>query len=343
MNMKSVIVLACVAAVAVAGTVLTRPSSPARISSDKRGVTVFPGLLQKANSVASISVRDATKTFTVVHNDKGFFEKASGYPVKDDIYRDLIGATASLSYEEAKTEDESRYGDIGLADPSKKVKDGQAGREVTLFDKDGKVLAKYFAGNRESNIGGAGGGQYIRLPDEKRVWLVRGAANIPAPHTAWFEINLINLNKAALAKVDISGGGKEELKFESANKDADLKLMTAVPEGRKENTTNTLRIAFMMDPISFDDVRKPAQGEPKPDARKVVAMNRDGLKITITNVGDIKDGWVRIEAEATTDKAKKEADELKKKIDGFEFKLIARYAEVLDWTLKDNFTEAVKS
>jgi hypothetical protein len=341
MNMKHVLVLACVAAAAVAGTVLTRPGSPERISGDKRGVAVFPGLLAKANSVASISVRDSQKTFTVVNTGKDFVEKESRYTVKDDIYRDLVGATASLTYEEAKTEDEKRYGDIGLADPEKD-KTSKAGREVTLFDASGKKLAQYFAGNRESNVGGAGGGQYIRLPGEKRVWLVRGAANIPAPHTAWFEINLINLNKTALAKLDISGGGLEELKFESANKDADLKLMTAVPAGRKENTTNTLRVAFMMDPISFDDVRKP-QGEPKLDARKIVAMSRDGLKLTLTTIGPLKDGWVRISAEATDEKAKKALAELKPKIDGFEFKLISRYAEVFGWKLQENFTEAVKS
>lgn len=341
MNTKHVLVLACVTAIAVAGAVLTRPSSPERISGDKRGVAVFPGLLAKANSVASISVRDSKGTFTVVNTGKGFFEKDSNYPVKDDIYRDLVGATASLTYEEAKTEDDKRYGDIGLEDPAKS-KAPKASREITLFDGGGKKLAQFFSGNRESNVGGARGGQYIRLPGEKRVWLVRGAANVPAPHTAWFEINLVNLAKAALLNVELSGGGLEDLKFASANKDADLKLMTAVPEGRKENTTNTLRIAFMVDPISFDQVRKP-KGEVKPDARKMVVMSRDGLKITITSVGELKDGWVRIAAESTDDKSKKQAAELKAKVDGFEFKLIDRYAEVLRWKLKENFTEAVKS
>jgi hypothetical protein len=342
MNTKHVLVLACVAAVAVAGTMVTRPTSPDRITSDKRGVAVFPDILKKANDVVGISVRDTSKIFTVVNTGKGFVEKDSRYPVKDDIYRDLVGAAASLTYEEAKTADEGRYSDVGLADPQKEKAANKAGREVTLLDAAGKKLAQFYVGSRESNVGGARGGQYIRLPGEKRVWLVRGAANVPSPHTAWFEINLINLNKAALAKVELSGGGLEDLKFESANKDADLKLLNTPPQGRKENTTNTLRLAFMVDPISFDDVRKP-KGEVKPDARKMVVMSRDGLQITITNVGELKDGWVRISAESTDDKSKKAAAELKPKIDGFEFKLIDRYAEVLRWKLKENFTEAAKS
>ena len=60
----------------------------------------------------------------------------------------------------------------------------------------------------------------------------------------------------------------------------------------------------MMDPISFDDVRK-AKSDVKPDARAAVAISRDGLKITIINVGDLKDGWVRIEADATDQGSRK--------------------------------------
>ena len=265
MNTKSVLALAVIAAAAVAGAVLTQPSSPARITTDKRGAAVFPDFLSKANSVASISVRDKTKTFTVLRNDKGFVEKESGYPVKDDIFRELVATAATITFEEAKTDDESRYTDLGLVDPGKAKKDDKAGREVTYFDASGKVLAKLTTGNRESNVGGARGGQYIRLPGDKRAWLVRGAANVPEPHTAWFEINLINLDKKALKSVDISGGGIETLNLDSKDASADLKLMNTIPAGRKENTTNSLRVAFMMDPISFDDVRK-AKSEVKPDA-----------------------------------------------------------------------------
>lgn len=341
MNQKTVLALAVIAAAAVAGAALTRPSSPARITTDKRGVAVFSDFLSKANSVTSISVRDKDKTFTVVRKDGGFFEKESGYPVKDEIFRELVATAATMSFEEAKTDDEKRYTDLGLVDPANAKKDDKAGREVTYYDASGKELAKLVVGEREANVGGARGGQYIRLPGDKRAWLVRGAANVPSPHTAWFEINLINLDKKALASVDISGGGLETLNLESKDPSADLKLMNAIPAGRKENTTNSLRVAFMMDPISFDDVRK-ASSEVKPDARTAVAMSRDGLKITIINVGDLKDGWVRIEADAMTKQAEKQAEELRKKIDGFEFKLIDRYAEVLRWTMKD-LTEEAKS
>ena len=164
MNSKSVLVLAVVAAAAIAAAQFTRPSSPARITSDKRGVAVFPDFLNKANSVASISVRDKDKTFTVVRNDKGFFEKDSGYVVKDEIFRDLVASVATMSFEEAKTEDEKRYEDLGLVDPAK-VKTDKAGREVTYFDASGKELAKLVVGNREANVGGARGGQYIRLAE----------------------------------------------------------------------------------------------------------------------------------------------------------------------------------
>lgn len=349
MNTKHVLVLAAVAVLAIGTTVLTRQSSPGRITADNRGAAVFPNLIKQANSVASIKVKDADSAITIVRNDKGFFEKESGYPVKSDTFRELVAAAATFSFEEAKTAEPGRFRDLGLdtpagkkADPKKKaVKDEKPGREVSFLDAGGKVIARFIVGNKETSVGGARGGQYIRLPNFKHAWLIRGSANIPAPHTAWFEINLINLNKKSLSKVEISGGGLETINLESANEKADLKLKNAIPAGKKENSTNTLRVAFMVDPISFEQVRK-AKGDVKADARKAIILSRDGLKITITNVGDIKDSWVRITVEAANDKAKKKAAELKKKIDGFEFKLIARYAEVLGWKL-DNFLEAAKS
>lgn len=361
MNTKHVLVLAAVAVVAIGATALSRQSSPGRITADNRGASVFPDLLKQANSIASINVKDANGAITIVRNDKGFFEKESGYPVKSDTFRELVAAAATFSFEEAKTSDASRFRDLGLdtpagkkdepkkpgdkkkADKDKKPADAgkKPGREVTFFNADGKSIASFIAGSSESNVGGARGGQYIRLPNFKHAWLIRGSANIPSPHTAWFEINLINLNKKVLSKVELTGGGLETINLESADEKADLKIKNPIPEGKKENSTNVLRVAFMVDPISFEQVRK-AKGEAKPDARKAIITSRDGLKITITNVGDIKDSWVRISTESTDDKAKKKAEELKKKIDGFEFKMIGRYAEVLGWKL-DNFLEAEKA
>jgi len=217
MDKKQVTILGAVAVAAVALTAYTYNTSPTRFANDRRGVAVFPGLTAKANDITSISIRDTTKTFTVERTDKGFFDKDSKYPVKPELFRDLVGTAATLSFEETKTADEKRYADLGLGDPAKE-KPEKAGREVTFRDKNGGVIASFWVGSRENSVGGARAGQYMRFGNDKQTWLVRGTTNVPAPHTAWFEINFFNMNKDALESVEISGGGLPDIKFASAKK-----------------------------------------------------------------------------------------------------------------------------
>ena len=340
MNSKQVALLGVIAAAAVALTAYTYNTSPQRNAGDRRGVAVLPDLAAKANDIATISIREKDKTFTVERTDKGFFDKESRYPVKPELFRDLVGNAATLSFEESKTADEKRYADLGLADPEKD-KTEKAGREIIIRSTKGDVLASFWVGNRENTVGGARAGQYMRFGADKQTWLVRGTTNVPAPHTAWFEINFFNMNKDALESVDFSGGDLPEIKFASAKKGEDLKLATAVPEGRKEDTNKALRVAFMVDPLSFDEVRQPKE-ELKANGRKLIAKDRDGLVVTVTSVGKFEDGWMRIAVEGTTDESKKRAEDLKPKMEGFEFKLIQRYSEVMGWKLEE-FTEEVKS
>lgn len=337
MNARYVIVLGCAAVVAVAATAFTLRVGPQDIAADRRGETVFPGLLARANDVATISVRDSEKTFTVERRDGGFFDQASRYPVRPEAFRDVVAGATTLAFEEAKTSDPARYGDLGLGEPGE-AKPEQTGREVTLKDAKGETLANFIVGNRDTTVGGARGGVYIRFPDKPQTWLARGEVRVPVPHTAWFEINLINLNKDALARLELRGGGLDEVTLVAPKKGEDLKLENA-PEGRTADSGKAMRLSFMVDPVSFQDVRRPT-GVVKPDARKLIAYGHNGLKITVTNVDDLADGWVRMSVEATTEEAKKQAAELAPKIDGFEFKLSKNDSDMLAWGMKDFTTEA---
>ena len=337
MNFKSVSILGLVAVLAIAGTWAVLQTAPQGVASDRRGQAVFPGLIAKANDITAIAIRDNDATFTVERRDNGFFDKASGYPTKPEAFRDLVAGAIGLTFEEGKTADPERYGDLGLAEPGHAEK---SGRQVTFTNAKGDVLADIIVGNRDNTVGGARGGTFVRFPKEPQTWLARGEMRVPAPHTAWFEINLVNLNKDALARIELRGGGLDEITMVSEKKGADLVLQSP-PEGRTADAGKILRLSFMVDPLSFQDVRKPS-AEPKPDARQLIAYGQNGLKITVTNVGELADGWVRIAAEATTAEAKNQADELKPKIDGFEFKLSKNDSDMLGWGMKE-LTQEPKS
>lgn len=335
MNMKQIGVLAILAVASVGGAAWSLGSGPQGFSTDKRGQRVFPGLVEKANDVASIAIRDPERAYTVERRNDGFYEKDSGYPVKPEAYRDLVAGASMLAFEETKTADPARYGDLGLADPGAAPE--TVGREVTMRDAGGHVLAQFTAGNRDATVGGAAGGSYIRLPGEKQTWLVRGEARVPVPQAAWYEINLVNIGRDALEGMHLSGGGLDEIIAVSEKKGDDLKIANA-PEGRETDSGKTMRLSFMVDPISFQDVRK-AKDEPQPDARRLVVTSREGYRVTYTVIGKLDDGWVRFAVDATDEAGKAKADDFRKKTEGFDFKLAQHEIDMLKWGLKDVTSE----
>jgi hypothetical protein len=335
MNVKQIGILTVLAALAVGAAGYTLRTGSQGFATDKRGQPVFPGLVQRANDVASVTIRDAERSYTIEKRDDGFYDKDSNYPAKADAFRDVVSGAALLAFEETKTADPTRYADLGLADPG--AAPDSVGRQVTLRDAKSDVLASLVVGNRDTTVGGAAGGSYIRLGDQKQTWLVRGEVRAPVPQAAWFEINLVNIGRDALAGLRISGGGLDEIIAVSEKKGDDLKVANA-PEGRETDSGKAMRLSFMVDPISFQDVRKP-KGEPMPDARRMVVTSRNGYRVTYTSIGDVADGWVRFAVDATEDAGKAEADELRKKVAGFEFKLAQHEIDMLKWGLMDVTTE----
>jgi hypothetical protein len=75
------------------------------------------------------------------------------------------------------------------------------------------------------------------------------------------------------------------------------------------------------------------------DARHITA-EADGLRLTLTNVGALSDGWVQIKAEATDDAKREQANAITTKTDGFEFRLPSQQTEILAWTTNDVTAEA---
>ena len=331
MNMKQIGLLASLAALGVAGAALSLHSGPQGFATDKRGQIVFPGLTQKANDVMSITIRDFERSFTVERREDGFYNKESGYPVKPDAYRDLVGSAALLTFEETKTADPARMADLGLAEPGAAPE--AVGREMSFRDAKGNVLAALTVGNADATVGGARGGTFVKLPEQKQAWLVRGQMRVPVPHAAWYEINFVNIQRDALAGITITGGGLDEIVTRADKKGDDIKLVNA-PEGREGDGSKLMRLGFMVDPISFQDVRK-AEGAAKADARKMIVTSWKGYTITYTVIGEIADGWVRFTTQTTSDVGKEEAEDFRRKTEGFDFKLAQHEIDMLRWSMKD--------
>jgi hypothetical protein len=333
MNTRQLAILAVLAAVSVGATAAVLRTSTAGIASDRRGERVLPGLIDKANQITGVVVRQGNDTLAIERRDAGFVAADSGFPVKADTVRDLIASSIELSFEEARTSDPARYPDLGLADPGAAA---DAGKEITLRAAGGN-LADFVVGNRDNTVGGAVGGEFVRLEGQPQTWLVRGNVRLPANRSDWFAGLDLGLKGDEVKKIEVSGGGRDGVTAAaSADKPGALTLEN-VPEKRVADTFKVGRLATLIGSFAFQDVRK--RSKPADDARHLVADFGDGLRLTVTAVGEPTEGWVQVSAEATNDAARAKADAIAAKVGLYDFRLPADRAELLGWTNTELTTE----
>jgi len=335
MNAKHLTTLAVLAAISVAATAWVLRSSAPTVASDRRGETVVPSLMAKANDITGISIRDGTDTLAIERRDNRFVASDSGYPVKTDAVRDVVASSAELSFEESRTADLARYGDLGLADPGAK----DAGKEIT-FRTAGGELASFVVGNRDTTVGGPAGGVFVRLKGQPQTFLARGSVRLPSSRSDWFVGIDLDVKRNEIKKAELAGGGRDGVTASAnAEKPGDL-VLANVPEKRTADTFKVSRLATLVESFTFQDVRKATK--PADDARRMMVDAGEGLHLVLTAVGDITQGWVQISAEATNDAVRDKAKLISSKVDGYDFRLPSNQAEILGWTITD-LTDEQKS
>lgn len=328
MKTKHLSTLAALAAISVAATAWVLHTSAPTVASDRRGETVVPSLVAKANDITGLTIRDGADALVIERRDNRFVAADSGYPVKTDAVRDIVAGSAGLSFQEARTSDPARYGDLGLADPGAK----DAGKEIT-FRTAGGELADFVVGNRDATVGGPTGGIFIRLKGQPQTFLARGDVRLPTGRSDWFVGFDLDVKRNEVKKVELTGGGRDGVSA-SANADKPGELVLAnVPEKRSPDTFKVSRLATLVESFTFQDVRKATK--PADDARHMVVDAGEGLRLVFTALGDVAEGWVQITAEATSDAARDKVKLIASKVEGYDFRLPSNQVEILGWTLTD--------
>jgi len=257
MNTKHLTTLAVLAAISIAATAWVLQTSAPTVASDRRGETIVPSLAAKANDLTGLSIRDGAGTLAIERRDNRFVAADSGYPIKTDAVRDVVASSAGLSFQEARTSDPARYGDLGLADPGAK----DAGKEIT-FRTAGGELAGFVVGNRDTTVGGPTGGIFIRLKGQPQTFLARGDVRLPAVRSDWFVGFDLDVKRSEIKKVELTGGGRDGVTASAnADKPGDL-VLADVPEKRNADTFKVSRLATLVESFTFQDVRQAGRRRP---------------------------------------------------------------------------------
>jgi hypothetical protein len=332
MTARQLKILAVLAILSVAATGAALHTGTPTIASDRRGERVIPGLADKANDIAGVTVREAADMIAIERRNGGFVAADSGFSIKADAVRDLVAGAIELTFEEARTNDPARYGDLGLADPGA----ADAGKEITLTTAAGEI-ASFVVGHRDATVGGPLGGVFVRLKGQPQTWLARGNLRLPPSRSEWFSPVELGIRRSDIKRVELAGGGRDAATAAVTAEKPDQLILQNIPEGRVADAFKVTRIATLIEGFAFQDVRK--EMKPADDARRLVADTGNGLRLVITAVSDLSEGWIKISAEATGDAGRDKAKAINAKVAGFDFRLPPAQTDVLGWTLADLTSE----
>ncbi len=343
MTPRQFVYLALAAALSVLFAVVSYASNNQWSSGRVEGVRLFPSLAADAPQVDAIEIRQGENAVTLVKAATGWgINERGGYPVEVAKVRALVVGLAEAELIETKTRRPDRYAALELEDPADK---GAKSRLVRLTRAKGGAVAEVVLGKKRQDLTGSGkGGSYVRKPGDPQTWLTNAELDAPTAVKDWISTSVLALDSSKISRVTVEIPGEEALKIEreaaAANDGKDAK------DGKQANdTAGKLRFAGfpatgkkLKDASAADAIARAASSIDLEDVRKLdAAPSGAGVSVVKVEFADgptttlrlRKDGdsnWLSVAATGEGE-AKKAADEIIKRTQGWEFKIPAYKAD----------------
>lgn len=278
MSQRTLVVLVLLAVVAggVAWLAGDRPSGP---SVPGLGEPLLPGLRERVNDVAAISVQAADGRFTARRGADGWtLDESDGYPAKFETVKKTLMGLSELRTLEAKTANPARHAELGLEDPEAP---GATSALVTLLDGEGRSLGAVVVGRG----GSAPQSLYARRASEAQCWLVKGSLYLERSAGQWMDRVVHKLPASRVRAVTIEHPDGERVRVaKAAESDPDWAVQD-LPAGKEPLSSGIGRTcAAALEWLNFDKVAAAAR-QPLPAEGRVTATFEcfDGLLVTVAS------------------------------------------------------------
>ena len=328
MKPSSFAALAVITVFAVAISLTTYASQNRWAQAKVSGAGLFPDLAAQASRIAKIELKQGEKSLTLARDKESWtLADRGGYPAKPEAVRALLVKLAGAELVESKTRNKDRYALLELEDPSGK---DTKSRLLRLLDDKGGVIAEAVIGKKRFDaFGGSKSGTYVRKPGDAQTWLSNADLDVSVGVKDWVLANVLDLPAAKIAKVTVEIPGEEPLVVARDAGDATKYALVGMPEGKKlKEGAGIDAIVRAAGNIELEDVRKPAATAPPPGEVSVAKIEADGgLAVTIRLRKEGEDTWVSLEASGADGDAKKTAEDITKRTQGWEFKVPAYKAQ----------------
>jgi len=285
----------------------------------------FPDIISRVRQIAHIRIQSKTGTVDVVFKPEKTWVVASkdDYPASYEQVKATVVALAMLEKLEPKTDRADWLPYVNLVSPDK----GGNGKEITLLDDKGAVIASIITGKTE-DIGDPEGavGLFVRRPGETQSWLARSVVDPKSDLGDWLEKQVMAVDRARIAEADVDPvSGPSYVVRRDKPSDADFRLAD-LPKGRELSYDAAPDgVAAAIVDFSFDDV-KPAREFDFSDAAhtsRVVTKTFDGLTVTVNVIQQGGDYWATVSAEGSTPDGRNEARQINARAMGWAYKLPA--------------------
>lgn len=299
MRSKSLTILAILAVVSVAAAVAAVYQRASIGSIAAPPDELFPGLMDRVNDVAAVSVVTPEGAFAIRRgaDDGWVMAEKSDYPVQFETIKQAVVGMASLKPLEAKTVKADKYARLQVADPNPDGAGSGEGTLIRLEDAGGGEIAALIVGKTKSvETSSRPGWYYVRKPGDEQSWLASGRIEVFEKATGWLDATMLRIERTrirAAETVQPDGAALRISRTDPRGRDFDV---DNVPEGGEvsfDTAPNALGSALTY--ISFDDVR-PAGDLGFDGAGKAVFSTFDGLVVT-AELADLDEvTWVRFSA-----------------------------------------------
>jgi len=303
----------------------------------------FPKLANAVNDVAKIEIKNAKGSFSITRDgDNWGMDQKEGYRVEFEKVKSAIVNLSQFKLIERKTSDPDRYGRLEVDTPNSPE---SKGRDITLKDAEGNLLAAAVIGKLNPNLFGSGGaGTYIRREGGEASWLARGQVELGEEPNNWMVRQIVNYGQEKIKRtVIIHPDGKQFAIFKASEKDKNF-VLENIPQGRKmKNPDEANPLGGVMWRMMFDDVKKADKQEwpDKPWIAYYTAWDGFTVKIETAKIGE--DYWGRFSAtidDAVTDVAKRKAaeqtvKEINERTAGWSYMLTAGDSEKLTFGIEE--------
>ncbi len=259
MKLKSFIILLVVCAVLGVAAYFTLMKKEPEATGPKMGDLLFEDF--PVNDVARISITNDEGTVTLQKDKVWGVVERYNYPADFDKIRTFVKKFLDLRLGNVFKGSKDSISRLKLAAPDQEgVPQESKGARITLEDKQNKPVIDIIIG--ASRKSGTGGGHYLRMADEEKVYLVaENFRYIDDTPKDWIEKDLLSADAADIKSMACYPPETEEplysLKRSEKNKDAEF---VAPPEDKKIKDSKISSVMRAIASIRTEDIADPAKG-----------------------------------------------------------------------------------